>query len=299
MAKKLRKSAAADKAEQKGDRTAVDVNTALDALAEDQERKRQRTRQKKASDKAAIRDGKKNMHQSTLAGPSTSKKARKADSAASSLSKQSVISFGKDEEESDEEESDEEALSGAVVATDDEIREVLKGDLCGTTKAALDIFLNNPVLSSMFKVDPKAVAKAVQSGQNQAAIDNAFTPIEARSSTALVPYDSPEMKKRRGEYFWFMNEGKTWQVFVKLMRAYRETIDHKVQEYLTSQTKESQLTELQESIFDALPKGTHDFPERAKQAWMDWSLSGVNSLSVHCDIHYIMAGQAQAVCDSK
>ena len=179
MAKKLRKGAAADKAEQKGDRTAVDVNTALDALAEDQERKRQRTRQKKASDKAAIRDGKKNMHQSTLAGPSTSKKARKADSAASSLSKQSVISFGKDEDESDEEESDEEALSGAVVATDDEIREVLKGDLCGTTKAALDIFLNNPVLSSMFKVDcvtPRLLQRLCKQGRTR-----------LRSTTHLLP----------------------------------------------------------------------------------------------------------------
>jgi hypothetical protein len=97
------------------------------------------------------------------------------------------------------------------------------------------------------------------------------------TDTAMVPYDQPSAAKKPAP-FWFEWHASTFEAFNKAMRSYRHLMEDQTKLFIVTKTKETDdVCILQSQIFDLLPKGLHEFPERSKPAWMEWSLSGVRA----------------------
>ena len=273
-----KKGRKADAKESKGNRDPISSDDAVTFMLEEQEKKEAKRLKRGAS-----------------TSTSASRKSRKSDEVASSLSIASKPSFIQEcsAEDSEEESSDDENKNTCYKQKgrskkddsdeDDDVIAAMKGDLCDNTKTALSIMASNPVLASMFRVDPGKIARALKKHKSSRAIADAFEPIPACPGDGqMVPYVAPPHPEPK---VWFENLNKNYEAFFAAMRSYRKLILDETYAYLSSYNKEKTESTLQSAIFEKLPKGQHEFPASSKPKWMIWSLSGV--LNAHTVLPHI------------
>ena len=179
-------------------------------------------------------------------------------------------------EEGEEPESEEQHLSEPE-SEEAATQITLNGDLTDSTKAGIELLVNNPEFAGLFKLNKKAVKKLKLSSQRDA-ISNAFSPVISTASDDSAPATKHGSAKERS--FWFERFSPDLKGFVGCTRAYRKKIQVMALLYVFKEKKDDTEVICANMIFDQLPKGFHEFPEESRQKFLAWAHSGVRRPAV-------------------